>query len=93
MITEGFTADEISAAKSGWIQSRSVGRAQDGGLSSTLANYLFIKRDLLWDEALEKKVVALTPEQINAAMKKYLDPSKINVIKAGDFAKAKASKP
>jgi zinc protease len=89
VITEGFTAEEIAAAKSGWTQSRTVGRAQDGSLSNTLANYLFIKRDLLWDEALEKKVVALTPEQINAAMKKYLDPSKINVVKAGDFAKVK----
>ncbi len=89
VITEGFTAEEISAAKSGWSQSRTVGRAQDAGLSGTLANYLFIKRDLMWDADLEKKVAALTPEQINAAMKKYLVPEKINYIKAGDFAKAK----
>lgn len=89
VITEGFTADEVKAAQSGWLQSRTVSRAQDGGLSSTLANYLFIKRDLMWDDTLEKKVAALTPETVNAAMKKYLDPSKINVIKAGDFAKVK----
>ena len=89
VITEGFTADEISAAKSGWTQSRTVGRAQDAGLSNTLANYLFIKRDLMWDDAYEKKVVALTPDQINAAFKKYLVPGKINVVKAGDFAKSK----
>jgi zinc protease len=35
-------------------------------------------------------VSELTPEKVNAAMKKYLDPSKINLVKAGDFAKAKA---
>ena len=68
--TEGFTADEVAAAKSGWTQSRTVGRAQDAALSFTLTNYLFIKRDLYWDEAFEKKVLALTPEQINSAMKK-----------------------
>lgn len=90
VITEGFMADEVTAAKSGWSQSRTVGRAQDASLSNGLANYLFIKRDYLWDENLEKQVAALTPEQINAAMKKYLIPSKINMIKAGDFAKAKA---
>lgn len=89
VITEGFTAEEVKAAQSGWLQSRTVSRAQDGGLSSTLANYLFIKRDLMWDEALEKKVAALTPEAVNAAMKKYLDPNKISVFKAGDFAKTK----
>lgn len=89
VVTEGFTADEIAAAKAGWPQSRSVGRAQDASLASGLANYLFINRDYLWDEALEKKVLALTPEQINAAMKKYIVPEKISIVKAGDFAKAK----
>lgn len=87
---EGFTAEEITAAKSGWSQSRSVGRSQDGSLAGTLNNYLFLKRNLSWDAELEKKVATLTPEQINAAMKKYLTLDKINIIKAGDFAKAKA---
>jgi zinc protease len=89
VITDGFTAEEIAAAKSGWSQSRTVGRAQDSGLAGTLNNYLFIKRDLLWDESFEKKVMALTPEQINSAVKKYLSMDKINIIKAGDFANAK----
>jgi len=92
VITDGFTAEEVSAAKTGWLQSRTVSRAQDGGLSSMLANYLFIKRDLLWDENLEKQVTALTAEQINAVMKKHLVPSKISIVKAGDFAKAKEKK-
>ena len=87
--TEGFTAEEVTAAKSGWSQTRTVSRAQDGGLAGTLTNYLFIKRDLTWDEAFEKKVMALTPEQINAAMKKYMLPARINIFKAGDFAKVK----
>jgi zinc protease len=87
--TTGFTAEEVSAAKTGWIQGRSVGRSQDGQLAGTLNNYLFTKRDLKWDESLEKKIAALTPEQINAAMKKYITVEKMNIIKAGDFAKAK----
>jgi zinc protease len=89
VISEGFTAEEINAAKSGWSQSRVVNRSQDAGLAGTLNNYLFIKRDLNWDKGFEAKVMALTPEQINAAMKKHITPDKINIIKAGDFAKAK----
>lgn len=88
--TTGFTAEEVTAAKSGWSQSRTVNRAQDGGLAGTLNNYLFSKRDLKWDEAYEKKVMDLTPEQINAAMKKHLKLESMNIIKAGDFVKAKA---
>jgi zinc protease len=89
VLNEGFTEEEISAAKSGWLQSRTVSRAQDAGLAGTLNNYLFIKRDLKWDETMEKKVQELTREQINAAMKKHLKPDMINIVKAGDFAKAK----
>jgi zinc protease len=89
VVTEGFTGEEIAAAKSGWSQSRTVNRAQDGGLAGTLNNYLFIKRDLSWDESFEKKVMSLTPEQINAAMKRHLNPDKISIMKAGDFAKMK----
>lgn len=90
VVTDGFTAEEITAAKSGWSQSRTVSRAQDGGLAGTLNNYLFINRTLAWDEAYEKKVMELTPEQINAAMKRHLKLEMMNIIKAGDFAKAKA---
>jgi zinc protease len=32
-------------------------------------------------------VRALTPAQVNAALRKYLDPAKISVVKAGDFTK------
>ena len=88
--TDGFTAEELTAAKSGWSQSRTVNRAQDGGLAGTLNNYLFIKRNLKWDEEFEKKVIDLTPEQINAAMKRHLKFGAMNIVKAGDFAKAKA---
>ncbi len=90
VITDGFTAEEVTAAKSGWLQQRTVSRAQDAGLANSISNNLFLNRTLAWDEKIEKEVAELTPEKINAAMKKYLDPAKINIVKAGDFAKAKA---
>jgi len=88
VVKEGFTADEIKAARSGLLQSRMVGRAQDPSLSATLNNYLYLNRTMSWDADFEKKLESLTPEQVNAAMKKHIDPSKISIIKAGDFAKA-----
>jgi zinc protease len=88
-VTEGFTAQEIEEAKKGLLLSRQRNRAQDGGLAGNLANYLYLGRTFTWDSDFEKKLQALTPEQINAAMKKYLTPDKISIFKAGDFAKAK----
>ncbi|GAB3496818.1 pitrilysin family protein [Spirosoma knui] len=85
---EGFTADEIKAARSGLLQSRMVARAQDPSLAATLNSYLYLNRTMAWDADFEKKMESLTPEQVNAAMKKHIDPAKISIVKAGDFAKS-----
>ncbi len=87
MLKDGFTAEEVEAAKSGYLQSRQVSRAQDNELAGRLNNYLFLGRTLKWDADLDAKLRALTPEQISAAMRRHIDPTKITIIKAGDFAK------
>jgi zinc protease len=87
MLKDGFTAEEVEAAKSGYLQSRQVSRAQDNELASRMNNYLFFGRTLQWDADLDAKLKALTPEQIVAAMRRHIDPAKITIIKAGDFAK------
>ncbi|HEV7349989.1 pitrilysin family protein [Telluribacter sp.] len=92
-LKEGFTAEEIKAAKSGYLQSRQVSRAQDASLASALVNNLYLDRTMKWDEEFEKKVESLTPDQIRAAMNKHIDYSKITVIKAGDFEKARKEVP
>ena len=86
-LKDGFTADEVKAAKSGWLQSRQVSRSQDPELAAKLSEYLYIDRTLARDAELEKKVEALTPEQIVAAMRRHIDLAKLSVFKAGDFAK------
>jgi len=90
MLRDGFTSEEVAAAKSGYLQSRQVSRAQDNELAGRMNNYLFLGRTLAWDEELERKIAALTPEQINAAMRRHIDPSRLVIIKSGDFAKAAA---
>lgn len=87
-LKDGFTAEELAAAKKGWLQSRQVSRAQDGELAGQLRQYAYLNRSLSWDADFEKKVEALTAEQITTALRKYIDPAKITIIKAGDFSKA-----
>jgi zinc protease len=88
MLKDGFTAEEVEAAKSGYLQSRQVSRAQDNELAGRLNSYLFLGRTLKWDADLDAKLRALTPEQITEAMRRHIDPTKISIIKAGDFAKS-----
>jgi zinc protease len=89
-INEGFTEEEVTAAKSGWAQGNSINRAQDASIAAVLNNYLYNGRDYKWDEELEKKIKALTVAEINAAIKKTLRYEDISIVMAGDFAKAKA---
>jgi zinc protease len=87
LLKNGFTADELAAAKSGYLQSQKVNRAQDQFLVRKLGTYRYLNRTLAWDSEFEKKISALTVEQVNAAMRRFLDVSKLSIIKAGDFAK------
>jgi zinc protease len=88
VIKDGFTQEELDAARSGWIQSQVVNRAQDRSLLGKLANNLRLDRDMMWDKAVEEKIMKLSVAEINQTLAKHLDPSKMVYVKAGDFEKA-----
>jgi len=88
-VKDGFTAEEIAAAKSGWLQSRKVDRSEDNALASTLAARDFDDRTMNYDADLEAKVAALTPGQIQDALRRNMDVSALSIVKAGDFSKVK----
>jgi len=83
----GFTAEELSNAKSGLLTSRKQGRAQDGFLANAWTDYLY--RDKTFAEAaqLDAKFQALTLAQVNAALNKHIVPENLAIVKAGDFSK------
>ena len=98
LLKDGVTADELKAAKSAALQNFQVQRSQDRNLASTWAQYLTKAegRTFAYDAELDRRIAALTPAQVSAAAKKYLDYSKLTIVKAGDFArsaKPKASAP
>jgi len=90
-LQDGFTEAELKDAKAGWLQSRQMARSQDGGLAQSLATWSYLGRTLAWDEAFERKVAALGPADVQAAMKRHLDLAKLTVVTAGDFAHAAAA--
>ena len=92
-LKDGFTADEVAAAKKAWVQERMVGRSQDAALVATLASREYFDRTMMFDEALEAKVAALTAEQVSAAFRRAFDPAGLTYVKAGDFKKAGVYQP
>jgi zinc protease len=87
-LKDGFTADEVAAAKKSWQEEETVGRSEDGALLTTLTVCERFDRTLKWNEALEARVAALTPEQVSATFRRHVDPAALVYVKAGDFKKA-----
>ena len=88
-IKDGFTAEEVARAKSGLLQQRVQTRAQDGALAGGWVTYMYLDRTYEWSKQFEAKLTALTPQQVNAAFRKAIDPAKLSVVTAGDEAKSK----
>ncbi len=87
-LKDGFPADEVVAAKTAWQEERMVGRTEEPSLVFTLTQRERFDRTLKWDEALEAKVAALTPDQVSQAFRRHIDPAALTVVRGGDFKKA-----
>ncbi len=84
-LREGFSAEEVAAAMTGYLALRKLSRTQDHALVGRLASNLYLGRRMAWDADFDAKIAALTPEQIQDALKRHLDPHKLSLVKAGDF--------
>jgi zinc protease len=92
-LKEGFGSEEVEAGKKSLLKARQVARSNDGALAARLASYLELGRTFAWDTELERRIAALTPDQIVKAMRRYIDPAKLSVVKAGDFDRVAAARP
>ena len=86
-LREGFGEAEVAEAKKGYLALRKLSRTQDGALVAKLAGNLYLGRRLAWDADFDARIAALTPRQIQDALKKYLDVQKLSIVKAGDFTR------
>jgi zinc protease len=87
-LRDGFTPEEVADAKNAIREERMVGRSQDAQLLRVLAIRAEYGRTMQWDTEMDAKLAALTPEQVNAAFRRHVDPSAISIVKAGDFKAA-----
>ncbi len=84
-VRAGFTAGEVEAGRKSLLEARRMARTQDRTLVGRLGSYLFAKRTFAWDIEFESRIAALTAEQVNAALRRHIDPARLSVVVAGDF--------
>jgi zinc protease len=87
LLKDGFSADEITQGVQALLNYRKLSRAQDEVLAGVWQDYMQTGRSFAWSAEIDEKLKALTPEAVNAAVRKYLQPQAFSTAVAGDFAK------
>jgi zinc protease len=80
---DGVTADELAYRKTAIAGSFAVSLETSDGLAEQLLRCAERGFEVSWLDEFPAKVRALTLEQVNAAIKKHLDPEKMVTVKAG----------
>lgn len=88
IVKDGFAAEELENAKSGILQMRQRYRENDANIAADLVGLLALDRNYQWPAQQDAKISALTLEQLNAAVRSYIDPAQISIVIASDKAQA-----
>jgi len=87
VLKDGFTDAEVRDGVAALLNYRNLSRAQDDVLSSVWVDYMKTGRTFAWSAEVDKKLQALTPADVNTALRKYLKPETFSTAVAGDFTK------
>ncbi|MSU49093.1 MAG: insulinase family protein [Opitutus sp.] len=89
---EGLTADELKTFKVTLTGSYKVALSTTGGLASTLLNAVQRGYGPEWADEFPRRVQALSLEEVNASIKKFIDPEKMVTVLAGTLPEGGAAK-
>ncbi|HEX4242298.1 MAG TPA: pitrilysin family protein [Steroidobacteraceae bacterium] len=79
----GITDQELAARKRGLIGGYQVGLSTTGGIASTILVDAQRGYGVEWIDELPVRINALTRDQVNAAIKKHLNPAAMALVEAG----------
>lgn len=83
--SDGITPVELDNAKKAMRAASNTWRANDGSVTWAWVGHLERERSFRWNAELDARGDALTLEQVNAAIRKWLEPARINWSLAGAF--------
>jgi zinc protease len=86
-LKNGPSAKELSDAQTAYLEAQKVNRTGDAAIAGRIVNNLRLGWSFAHAREQEQRIAALTPDGVKAAFRKYIDPNKLVVIRAGDFKK------
>lgn len=84
-LDKGFTEEELKKTIPSWLQQRKTSLGMDASLCELIHRYLDLNKDLSEYNKLEEEVQALHINQVNNALKKYINLQNLTIIYAGDI--------
>jgi zinc protease len=81
----GVTEEELAAHKKSYANRVAQSRADDGTIAGAIVSLRAAGRDFGMWAAHDEATAKLTVEDVNAALRKYLDASKMGLVQVGDF--------
>jgi zinc protease len=87
-VKDGITAEELADAKKAWQEERKIGRAQDRALAAGHVAQTAANRTMAFVEKIDAQIESASLEEVNAAIRKSLNPAIFLNVYAGDFAAA-----
>ncbi len=86
-LSKGPSPEELADAQKAYLEASKVGRTGDAAIAGEIASNLQLGRKFAHTGEMEKRIAALTPDEVKSAFGKYIDPKKLVIIRAGDFKK------
>jgi len=86
-LANGPSSSELADARKGYLELQKVGRTGDAAIAGQIVSNLNLGRTFAHESELEKRITALTPDDVKAAFRKFIDPKKLVIVRAGDFQK------
>lgn len=86
-LKDGFSEAEVQEAIQSMLQYRRLARGRDAVVTNTWDHYLDLGRDFTWSAQFDQALAELDAEQVNQALRQYLDPEQFSVAIAADHSK------
>jgi zinc protease len=86
LVQDGVTEQELIDAKKSLQEDRKISRAQDASLAAGLASQLNTGRTMAFTEQVDAAIDKASLAEVNAALRKYIEPAKFLHVYAGDYA-------
>ena len=88
-LKSGITAKELSAFKKSYKNRVAQSRSDDAAIAGAIVSLQLAGRDFTLWQSVDEASAKLTLDDVNAALRKYVDPAKMGLVQVGDFEGAK----